>query len=225
MSRISSNNLKLSKPRVPQGFLLSPIKDQKLIETKRRQIVEGASRLFFEKGFHLASIREIASACNMSMGQLYHYISSKDDILILIFNQLMELWYKELLDPAIHEIKEPLPRLVKVLERVVRFISENRKLILLVITESRSLNKKYLRIVQDMDNKNFINVYCNLLQDVAKEHPFEMDLDMAANFIAFSSMFYVLRGWSVREKNPDKRAEFIVKSILRGLGLPFLKNA
>jgi len=48
---------------------------------KQRLIVERASSVLFKKGFHGTSIRDIAAACEMSMGQLYHYISSKDDIL------------------------------------------------------------------------------------------------------------------------------------------------
>ncbi|MHB1345591.1 MAG: TetR family transcriptional regulator [Thermoleophilia bacterium] len=41
--------------------------DRELIERKQRQIVEGASRVLFEKGFHGTSIRDIARACDMSM--------------------------------------------------------------------------------------------------------------------------------------------------------------
>lgn len=58
--------------------------DRDLTEQKQRRIVEGASKVLFEQGFHGVSIRDIASACGMSMGQLYHYISSKDDILYLM---------------------------------------------------------------------------------------------------------------------------------------------
>ena len=41
----------------------------------------GRERGALREGLPRTSIRDIAAACDMSMGQLYHYISSKDDIL------------------------------------------------------------------------------------------------------------------------------------------------
>ncbi|MBW1708977.1 MAG: TetR/AcrR family transcriptional regulator [Deltaproteobacteria bacterium] len=39
-----------------------------------------------EKGYSETTIREIAAACHMSVGTLYHYIGSKEDILLLMSN-------------------------------------------------------------------------------------------------------------------------------------------
>jgi AcrR family transcriptional regulator len=61
-----------------------------------QQIVDGACRLFFKKGYHGTTIREIAIASGMSMGQLYHYISSKDDVLFLIYKHMQMIWYEKL---------------------------------------------------------------------------------------------------------------------------------
>jgi AcrR family transcriptional regulator len=58
----------------------STAKDVDLIDSKHQQIVNGACRILFKKGYYRTTIREIALACGMSMGQLYHYIS-KDDAL------------------------------------------------------------------------------------------------------------------------------------------------
>ena len=59
-------------------------KDGALIDTRRRQIVQAAATLFVKKGYFQTSIREIAEASGMSIGALYHYIGSKDDILFLL---------------------------------------------------------------------------------------------------------------------------------------------
>ena len=40
--------------------------------------------ILLEKGYNKTTVRDIAKACNMSHGSLYHYISSKRDILHLI---------------------------------------------------------------------------------------------------------------------------------------------
>ncbi len=66
--------------RVATNTLQTGPEDRELTERKQRQIVDGAAKVLFAKGFGKTSIRDIAAAAGMSMGQLYHYISSKDDI-------------------------------------------------------------------------------------------------------------------------------------------------
>ncbi|RPI20174.1 MAG: TetR/AcrR family transcriptional regulator, partial [Actinobacteria bacterium] len=53
------------------------------------QIASGALLLFKEKGFHSTSVREIAAAAGLSMGGLYEYISSKEDVLWLVYRHLI----------------------------------------------------------------------------------------------------------------------------------------
>ena len=71
-------------------------KDPELIRQKHQRIVDCSCRLFFKKGYHPTTIRDIAKACGMSMGQLYHYISSKDDVLFLVHKQMQKMWYEHL---------------------------------------------------------------------------------------------------------------------------------
>jgi len=60
--------------------------DEALVKARRMQIIQGATRLFVKKGYDRTNMREVAKACNMSMGALYHYVGSKEDILYLIID-------------------------------------------------------------------------------------------------------------------------------------------
>lgn len=51
---------------------------------RRKQIIEGAMRLFKEKGFHRTTTREIAKESGFSIGTLYEYIRTKEDVLFLV---------------------------------------------------------------------------------------------------------------------------------------------
>jgi len=55
--------------------------DEKLVEERRGQIISSAVQLFAKNGFTRTGIRDIAKACNMTIGNLYHYIGKKDDIM------------------------------------------------------------------------------------------------------------------------------------------------
>ena len=52
----------------------SQIKDKRLVEIRRREIVKAAVDLFIRKGFHKTTVREIAQKFGMSIGTLYEYI-------------------------------------------------------------------------------------------------------------------------------------------------------
>ncbi len=60
------------------------VKNPELVNRRRRQIADAAVQLFIEKGFHKTTTRQIASAAGFSIGSLYEYFASKEDILYLV---------------------------------------------------------------------------------------------------------------------------------------------
>jgi len=66
------------------------IKDQDLVAQRRGEIIDVATRLFLERGFHKTSIRDIARACPFNLASLYMYVTSKEDILFLVAQQLID---------------------------------------------------------------------------------------------------------------------------------------
>src|SRR3972149_8050878 len=103
--------VKLSETAPMDHLIPSTAKNAELVALKHQIIVDGALKVLFTKGDHLTTIREIARACGMSMGQLYHYISSKDDILYLVHKHMHELWINHLINLAVDDIKDPELRL------------------------------------------------------------------------------------------------------------------
>src|SRR5258708_30681558 len=66
------------------------VKDQELVAQRRGEIIDVATRLFLERGFHKTSIRDIARACPFNLASLYMYVTSKEDILFLVAQQLID---------------------------------------------------------------------------------------------------------------------------------------
>lgn len=50
-------------------------------EERREQILDSALRVFSQKGFAGASMRDIARECGITEGLIYHYFESKDQLL------------------------------------------------------------------------------------------------------------------------------------------------
>jgi AcrR family transcriptional regulator len=195
--------------------------DPELTDLRRRQIVEGASKVLFEHGFHGVSIRDIASACGMSMGQLYHYISSKDDILFLMHVYSQELWHKHLVGAGFDHIADPVAKLEYGLRITMMYLSENRDLYQFLYTESKYLDDERLREVLDLDDQNVVGFYRHLLFEIpgfaARDNS-----DIAANLVAFVCVFLSLRGWNLHiqtEADVDAAVDYLVEFLFRGLGI------
>jgi TetR/AcrR family transcriptional regulator, fatty acid metabolism regulator protein len=65
---------------------------------KRRQILDAAVRVFARQGFHAARVSDIADEAGVAYGLVYHYFSSKEEVLNELF---VERW--SLLLSAIEE--------------------------------------------------------------------------------------------------------------------------
>lgn len=73
----------------------------------RRQIIEAADRLFYERGFEATSFADIAAAVHLSRGNFYYHFKAKDDILDAVIAlrlentaRMLEAWEAEAGDPA-----------------------------------------------------------------------------------------------------------------------------
>ncbi|MER3410663.1 MAG: TetR/AcrR family transcriptional regulator [Thermoleophilia bacterium] len=75
--------------------------DRSIIEDKRRQIVGAAVRVFARKGYHTCRVGDVAEEAGVAHGLIYHYFSSKEELLETIFR---ETW-SELLQ-AMREVEE-----------------------------------------------------------------------------------------------------------------------
>jgi TetR/AcrR family fatty acid metabolism transcriptional regulator len=56
-------------------------------EEKRRQLLDASVRVFARKGFHASRVGDIAEEAGVAHGLLYHYFSSKDEVLETIFRE------------------------------------------------------------------------------------------------------------------------------------------
>jgi len=122
------------------------IKDQELVAQRRGEIIDVATRLFLERGFHKTSIRDIARACPFNLASLYMYVSSKEDILFLVAQQLMEEKAKAMESVAISP-NDPAGSLRKALAAYCRIVHRYRPHIRLLYRELDVLSPARREIV------------------------------------------------------------------------------
>lgn len=165
--------------------------------TKRQQsektiakILDVATRLFVNKGYHGTSIADITEAANITKGALYCHFSSKSDLLVALINK----FEREFLDELVNAVNKTQDTAWAKLNRLISFSSDfaerNRELCLLLTILSAELQGPD----SEFDNpfRRIYSKYARFLRKVIEEGKmqgvFDQDLDthsLAYVIIAF----------------------------------------
>ncbi|HUH90948.1 MAG TPA: TetR/AcrR family transcriptional regulator [Lysobacter sp.] len=62
------------------------------VEAQRERILDAAQKCFVERGFHGASMANIAETAGMSAGLIYRYFAGKNEIILAIVQHQLELF-------------------------------------------------------------------------------------------------------------------------------------
>jgi TetR/AcrR family transcriptional regulator, cholesterol catabolism regulator len=106
-------------------------------EERRREVVDVSARLFAERGYRNTSIDDLVEATGLQRGGLYHYIDSKQHLLLLT--------HEELIEPLLARAEEisasgvpPAERLRELLRAWVAHVASHRDH-MIVFNEERRL--------------------------------------------------------------------------------------
>jgi TetR/AcrR family fatty acid metabolism transcriptional regulator len=189
-------------------------------EEKRRQILEAAVRVFARRGFHGARVGDIAEEAGVAHGLLYHYFSSKDEVLQVVFREnWSELLARfEQVEASEEPADEKLRGIVKILLRTWR---NDPDLVTVMVREvGRSA---HLANQVEVIGRGFA-VIERVIEEGQAEGVFRPELDARlASWIVYGGLEEILTGW-VMGRLPDgdeevARAErTLVDVVLGGLG-------
>jgi AcrR family transcriptional regulator len=193
------------------------IKNKDLVDRRRKQLIDAATRIFVEKGYHKTSIRDIAKATSFSMGNLYDYIRTKEDILYLVHQNMINNVYRSLFDVTEYEVEIKYGELSNIIRNAIEKTFEFQDEILLLYRESASLSKKMLRSILNLETR-YIEMFKRLLDEANKEGLYKIhDTKFFADLIVYLISFLSLRRWSLREYGKEKSIDLLMYYITRML--------
>ena len=107
----------------------------------RDDILDAAAQVFRRKGFHGASMADIADSVNLQKASLYHHVSSKQELLV----ELLERALVKLVEEISSVSSQPLPadrKLRQMIKAYLQALAEYPDLSSVLLFEHRSLDKK-----------------------------------------------------------------------------------
>lgn len=180
--------------------IISSVKDESLIEKRREQMIQGAVKLFKEKGFHRATTREIANAAGFSIGTLYEYIRTKEDVLFLVCDSIYDEVNSRLSTLASKD--GSVAGLRASIEQYFRLIDEMSDEFVVMYQESKSLSKDALQYVLKKEME-MVSIFEKLLQSCSKNGELriaENEVEMAAHHIVVQGQMWAFRRWILSRK-------------------------
>lgn len=198
--------------------ITTQVKDADLVSERRALIAGAAARVFRAKGFHNATIREVAIEAGLSQGSLYNYVRTKDDILYLVHQDMTSAYARDV-EQAIEGVAEPRARLEAAIAAFVRSMRERHADITLIYQETHALEVASRRAVL-AQTQVFIRRFEQLIDEArAAGMALPGAGHLAADIVTFLPVMLALRRWRLRDLMPEAEAEAeLVDFLMRGLG-------
>jgi AcrR family transcriptional regulator len=104
----------------------------------RDEILEAAAQIISQKGYHAASMQDIAQAVNLQKASLYHHVSSKQEILMILLNRGLDL-LTERLEAVVVQPVSADEKLRQAMSTYLQTLAEYESLSAVLLLEHRSL--------------------------------------------------------------------------------------
>src|SRR5690349_8252328 len=119
---------------------------------KRRVILDAAVRVFARQGFHICRVSDIADEAGVAYGLVYHYFSSKEEILDTLFLERWDLMLAAISEAdASHE--EPRDKLYAIAAFIVDSYRHDPDLMKVIIVEvtraANTFGRTHLDTIRD----------------------------------------------------------------------------
>jgi TetR/AcrR family fatty acid metabolism transcriptional regulator len=186
-------------------------------EYKRRLLLDAAVRVFARKGYHAARVGDIAEEAGVAYGLLYHYFSSKEEVLRSVFRETWRALIATI--ESVEESNEPpreqLRKVAEILLRSWRRDPDLVRVLVLEVTRSQLLAGEMDEIVASF------KAIQKIVERGQADGSIRPDLDaLLSSYVFYGAIDELLTGW-VLGRLPDSdadiaRAERTVVEIVAG---------
>ena len=188
---------------------------------KRRVILDAAVRVFARQGFHTCRVSDIADEAGVAYGLVYHYFSSKEEILDTLFLERWDVMLAAIAETDASELP-PREKLFTIASFIIDSYRHDPDLMKVIIVEvtraANTFGRTHLGKIRD--------AYAQIAAIVehAQERG-EFRADITPEFAAqafYGSVEQVLTGWifdseAISDSELERAKTLIVEMICRGL--------
>ena len=161
-------------------------------EERRRQILEAAVRVFARTGYHGSRVGDIAEEAGVAHGLLYHYFSSKEEVLQTVFREnwgaLIERFR------AVEAADEPAPEKLEGIAKILLRTWRNDPDLVIVMVREVARSQQLQGQVEEV--REAFAIVQRVIEEGQAAGAFRPDLDARlASWVVYGGLEEVLTGW------------------------------
>ncbi len=205
--------------RHTHGEVPTQIKNPDLVRERRRHIIDSTVKLFIAHGYHKTTTRMIAKAAGFSIGSLYEYVSSKEDLLYLVCKTIHEEVGKAV-ENALSKNAREKEQLAGMIRQYFLVCDKMADHILLMYQVTQFLPEKWQKRV--LENEiNITQIFITALEGLSGKHNFpDLDpkqLNLVGHNISVLGQMWAFRRWHLKKNFTVERYIAIQTDFILGL--------
>jgi len=174
-----------------------------------------AARLFNQNGYVETTLEDIAAAAKASKGAIYHYFSSKDELLFFILDNYLDVVLEDF-EEKVKAIQEPMDKIRFIIQRHIGLYSEHSAAAKTLLHDAHCLPAKYAKIISKKERTYFETVKGALATLFEADVPHERLT--ALTFILFGMCNWIYAWYNPKGPiSPQELSDIIFRIFLFGV--------
>lgn len=193
--------------------------NKKLVELKRKKIIDRASRAFKQKGVNGVTMEYVARLSGMCIGSIYRYFGSKEDLLFSFVGEFQNRLVSDVVG-KLSEIKTMPPEdaLKELIRSYMRAVDSSRDQVLILYLDARALSKADQEMIKQGD-AIIVGLFEEAISRGIASGIFKTtNVKLCAQNIKALVDVWAVRGWALSElQTAEKYVEYQIEFLLGGL--------
>ncbi|MBN2076357.1 MAG: TetR family transcriptional regulator [Dehalococcoidales bacterium] len=185
---------------------------------KRSWILDKAGVLFWQKGYHSTSMKDIAAACDCKAANIYNYFSGKEDILFEVIKDITERAVNSVRHLENDDTASPVDQLRSFIENHLDVLVQMKKSSVLISdTGLQNLTRNHRKDIIELRD-TYDRIMTNVIRRGIKSGDFavkdeKVTVYLISSVIIRSTIWFSSKGRLSAEDVADIMFDFVYKGI------------
>ncbi len=156
-------------------------------------IVSAAAKVFRTKGYHAATVRDIADEVGILKGSLYHYFDSKEELLYLVVKEPIARMYRTISEIAVAD-ETATEKLRRAISAHLEAFDRHYPHLFVYLRERESVKRRFREKI-GFSPKEYERCWQQIIRDGIRTGEFRPDLDVQVASYGLLGMLNWLYKW------------------------------
>ena len=166
-------------------------------QVKQQRIGNAAAKVFNKKGYLETNMDDIAAAAKMSKGGIYHYFSSKDEILFFILGSYMDVVLEDL-EAQLQTMGNSTAKIKFIIDRHINLYANHMAQAKTLLQDAHCLSPKHYKSIK-MKEREYFRIVTGALSEFF-EGPGEIKRE---ELTAMAFLLFGMCNWTYHWYDPN----------------------